>query len=131
MSTERSAVLIYGWTGSRKSVGEILKPFADENNIETDVEDIGYEIIEDNAHLLNNLIQKMQKQTGYNFEWVQGESNYEGGEYYFGIQTDYISDLSFEQFLSIMQSMKDILEANFKDIYLSESPKFSNVISWF
>lgn len=131
MSTERNAVLIYGWTGSRKSVGKILESFAKENNIETELEDIGYEIIEDNSHLLSNLIVEMKKKTGYNFEWVQGESNYEGGEYYFGIQTDYISDLSFEQCLSIVQAMKDILEENFKNVHLSEQPKFSNVISWF
>lgn len=132
MSTERESILIYGWTGSEKSVGNALVPFAEANEIDGfEVNELGYEITESYSHLFQKSIRKYQKETGYNFEIVSGNNGSEDGEYYFGVKTEYISDMSFENMLIVMKAMKSILDETFNSNVFEEEPKYSNVISWY
>lgn len=128
MSTERQAMLVYGWTGSHESIGLILSAFAEKHGIEEDSDELVYEIGESYSNLFDRNIKKGKYDL--DIELRHGQDGGEDGMSYFGIACDSIYDLSFEDLVNVQRIMKDALDKTMQDVE-HEEPKFSNLVSWF
>jgi len=128
MSTERQAMLIYGWTGSHYSIGLILSAFAEKHGIEENTEELVYEIGECYAELFNRNIKKGQ--CDLEIELRHGQDNDEDGMSYFGLACDELQDLSFDEIMTVQKIMKESFDKTMQGIE-HEEPKFSNIVSWY
>lgn len=130
MSTEREAILVYGWVGTEDSVGEILKGFADKHSIEEDVGDLCYEISESYSHHFMTVAKKHTKGLKFEIDLVSGQDGYEGGSRYFGFKIDHIYNTDFEDLAKIVSSLNEAYKEIFNGLEL-EKPTLSTVIYWY